>query len=278
MSPHQLRRSSVSQIQNLPLSAPAHSACPANPHPLFILLHLLLCWPLSLSLSLSLSLVCLLLVSTPSPNTSLFLFLPLTLFFPSPTRSLLSFYPQSLFLLLRPCMLISFCLFSSPPPPLSPKSSRLLLSYFSPCHTCKLSPPLGSLLMSQSSPPLSRSSSVLVLHVGELTGAAGTTGRETEKTFCLSPFNPFQASTLLRKCAGDCTSDSSLSTHTAKIKDLASLKECMSPTAFHAGLFKPKVFMFRNESFILIGQTLKILLYCNIVAKRVCSKRLLVKC
>lgn len=41
---------SVSQIQNLPLSAPARSVCPANPLPSTSFL--LLCWPLSLSLSL----------------------------------------------------------------------------------------------------------------------------------------------------------------------------------------------------------------------------------
>ena len=39
---------SVSQIQNLPLSAPARSVCPANPLLLHhLLLLLLLCWPLS---------------------------------------------------------------------------------------------------------------------------------------------------------------------------------------------------------------------------------------
>lgn len=183
-------RSSVSQIQNLPLSAPAHSACPANPHLLFLLLHLLLCWPLSLSLSIA---------CVPSSR-----FTPLPPHFClslSPTHSFLSF-SHSLPAFLLPPVFISaaaplpahllLSLLQSTSSSLTQKASRLLLSYSSPCHTCKLSPPLGSLLMSQSSPPLSRSSSVLFLHVGELTGAASTTGRETRRLSVFLPLIPFR--------------------------------------------------------------------------------------
>lgn len=101
---------SVSQIQNLPLSAPARSVCPANPSPPPPRLLLLLCWPLSLSLSLACLLTCFFFSSPPPPprlSLALSLCLPLTLFFPSPTRSFLSFYPQPSVLLLCPCLLIS---------------------------------------------------------------------------------------------------------------------------------------------------------------------------
>lgn len=98
---------SVSQIQNLPLSAPAHSVCHANrslPPPSPRLHHLLLLrW-----LSLLLSLVCLL--SFLWSPTHFFFFL-------SFSHSLPSFFPATPSLLF--CCYTLAC--SSPLPPLSPR-------------------------------------------------------------------------------------------------------------------------------------------------------------
>lgn len=97
---------SVSQIQNLPLSAPARSVCPANPLPTssssspgfcpchspslaYLLAFLFFQPPLPLYLSLSL----------PDSHS--------VFSFPLPLAPLLSLYPQPSVLLLCPCLLIS---------------------------------------------------------------------------------------------------------------------------------------------------------------------------
>lgn len=104
---------SVSQIQNLPLSAPARSVCPANPLPSPPhLLLLLLSWLLSLSLSLTCLLACFSFLSTPPSPLSISLSLSLpdshsVFSFPLPLAPLLSLYPQPSVLLLCPCLLIS---------------------------------------------------------------------------------------------------------------------------------------------------------------------------
>lgn len=142
-----------------------------------------------------------------SPLSFCLFCLPLTLFFPSPTRSLLSLYPQPSVLLLCPCLLISSV--SSPvlllsssltqiawclPPPTSLPLSHLQ-TFPSPLLPSHVTVPPSS---------LSLSSSVLFLHVGELTGAAGTTWRGSEVFPSLC--SPFQTCTLLHKCAGNLTS------------------------------------------------------------------------
>lgn len=112
---------SVSQIQNLPLSAPARSVCHANPS-----LPLPPLPPPLLALSLSLSLACLL-ASFLFPFLSLFSFChPLTclFFFLSLSHSLLPFpLPPAFCFAAMPLPAHLFCLFSSPPPPppLSPR-------------------------------------------------------------------------------------------------------------------------------------------------------------
>lgn len=143
---------SVSPIQNLPLSAPARSVCHANPSlppPSPRLRHLLLLrW-----LSAFLSLVCLL-SFLRSPTHCFSFLLPLTPFFPATPAFWFAAIPLPAHLL---------CLLSHPDSLKPPPTSRF-------CHTCKLSPPLC----------LSLSLSALFLHVGELTGPAGTTGKGRE--------------------------------------------------------------------------------------------------
>lgn len=96
---------SVSQIQNLPLSAPARSVCPANPLPTsssssspgFCPCH-------------SPSLAYFSFLSTPPSPLSISLSLPdshSVFSFPLPLAPLLSLYPQPSVLLLCPCLLIS---------------------------------------------------------------------------------------------------------------------------------------------------------------------------
>lgn len=146
---------SVSQIQNLPLSAPARSVCHANPS-----LPLPPPPPPLLALSLSLSLACLL-ASFLFPFLSLFSFChPLTFFrflsFPSPTRSFLSLYPQPSVLLLCPCLLMSsasspvlLLLLShpdslTPPPPASVTPANFPLPFASlSCRSPSLPPSLS---------------------------------------------------------------------------------------------------------------------------------------
>lgn len=155
--------------------------CQSPPH----LLLLLLSWLLSLSLSLT----CLLFFSFNPPFPSIYLSLsprlPLSLFFPSPTRSFAFPLPPAFCFAAVPLPAHLFCLFSGPPPPLllsHPDSLTPPPSYFSASVT-PANFPLPSAFLSCRSPPLlfsphSLSPSILFLHVGELTGAAGTTGRE----------------------------------------------------------------------------------------------------
>ena len=220
VSPHQLSLSCLSHrfkislslpplaLSAMPIPPPSLSFPPSRPPPfLLLLLLLLLCWPLSLSLSLARLLTRFLSFLSPlslSLSLSLSVSVSHLLFsFPSPTRSFFSLYPQPSVLLLCPCLLISsvsspVLLLLSHPDSLTPPPS-----YFSASVTPANFPlPSASNLMSQSLPPLSLSlsSSVLFLHVGELTGAAGTTGRGSEDvlslSFSLSPFlsvsSPFQ--------------------------------------------------------------------------------------
>lgn len=146
---------SVSQIQNLPLSAPARSVCPANPLPTssssspgfcpchspslaYLLAFLFFQPPLPLYLSLSLS-----------PR------LPLSLFFPSPTRSFAFPLPPAFCFAAVPLPAHLFCLFSGPPPLLlsHPDSLTPPPSYFSASVT-PANFPLPSAFLSCRSPPL----------------------------------------------------------------------------------------------------------------------------
>lgn len=114
VSPHQLSLSCLSHRFKISLSLPplALSAMPIPPSP----------FPYSTissssagSVPVTLSLTCFF-----SPFSRSLCLSPTRFFFPSPTRSFLLLYPQPSVLLLCPCLLISFCLFSSPPP-LSPR-------------------------------------------------------------------------------------------------------------------------------------------------------------
>lgn len=181
---------SVSQIQNLPLSAPARSVCHANPSlpPSPSRLLLLLCW---LCPCHSPSLAYLLPFFSPFSRSFLSVTHSLVCFFsfPSPTRSFLSLYPQPSVLLLCPCLLISSAS--------SPVLLLLLLSHpdsLTPPPPASVTPanfplPFASLSCRSPSLPPSLSSSVLFLHVGELTGPAGTTGRGSEDVSSLSPLS-----------------------------------------------------------------------------------------
>ena len=189
VSPHQLSLSCLSHRFKISLSLPplALSALPTpaattnpQPSPPHLLLLLLLLWPLSLSLSLSLALSFFFPSLSLSLSLPLSLFcLPLTLFFSLSHSLLASPLPPAFCCAAVPLPAHLLCLFSSLPPLSHPDSPT------PPRHTCKLAPPSRSSLVSQSLPPLSLPPplslslipSVLFLHVGELNGAAGTTGR-----------------------------------------------------------------------------------------------------
>lgn len=137
-SPAQALFLSVSQIQNLPLSAPARSACPAL---------LLLLWPLSLAPCRSLSLWCLPL--KPCSCCCFFAAVPLL--------------PAHLSTVSSSVSRIATYTPHPHPHPTPPTALSHLQTFPSPRPRSGVAVPL--------------STSPALLHVGELTGAAGTTGR-----------------------------------------------------------------------------------------------------